>query len=76
MEIPFQLKIENVKKDIINFINNICNKNSIDYYFLETIIKEIYQETIKLKEEELEEMKNTYFQQLEKEKKNKEELDK
>lgn len=76
MEIPFQLKIENVKKDIINFINNICNKNSIDYYFLEIIIKEIYQETIKLKEEELEEMKNTYFQQLEKEKKNKEELDK
>lgn len=68
MEKPIQLRIEDVKKNIINFVNDICNKNSIDYYFLEIILKDIYQETLKLKENELKEVEETYCQQLEKEK--------
>ena len=64
MEKPFQLRLEETKKDIINKINEICNNNSIDYYFLEKILKEIYQETSKLKENEMKEMENIYYQQL------------
>lgn len=64
MEKPFQLRLEETKKDIINKINEICNNNSIDYYFLEKILKEIYQETSKLKEDEMKEMENIYYQQL------------
>ena len=64
MEKPFQLRLEETKKDIINKINEICNNNSIDYYFLEKILKEIYQETSKLKEDEMKELENIYYQQL------------
>lgn len=66
MEKPIQVAIEESKEVIIKAINNECNRNNIDYYFLESILKDIYQETLKLKEQELEEMKK----QLEKEEDN------
>lgn len=53
MNKPIQIKIEETKKNIIDFINEECDKNGIDYYFLEIILKEIYQETLKLKNEEI-----------------------
>lgn len=53
MNKPIQIKIEETKKNIIDFINKECDKNNIDYYFLEIILKEIYQETSKLKNEEI-----------------------
>lgn len=57
MEKPIQVAIEESKEVIIKAINNECNRNNIDYYFLESILKDIYEETSKLKEKELEEMK-------------------
>lgn len=63
MEKPIQVAIEESKEVIIKAINNECNRNNIDYYFLESILKDIYEETLKSKEKELEEMKK----QLEKE---------
>lgn len=66
MEKPIQVAIEESKEVIVKVINNECNRNNIDYYFLESILKDIYEETLKLKEQELEEMKK----QLEKEEDN------
>lgn len=57
MKKPIQIAIEDSKKNIINFINNECNRNNIDYYFLSIILKEIYEETLTLKDKELEEMR-------------------
>ena len=57
MKQPIQLAIEETKNNIINFINEECKKNGIDYYFLYLILKEIYEETSLNKEKELEEMK-------------------
>lgn len=56
MRKPIQLAIEESRKNIINFINEECNKNKIDYYFLSIILKDIYDETISLKDKELKEM--------------------
>lgn len=60
MEKPIQLIIEDVKNDIINFLNKECSENKLDFYFLESILKEIYQETIVQKDNELEELKKEY----------------
>lgn len=57
MEKPIQLLIEESKQNIIFFINEECNKNNIDYYFLYNILKEIYEETEILKDKELEKIK-------------------
>lgn len=60
MDKPIQLKIENTKNDIIKFINNECATNEIDYYFLEIIIKNIYDEIIIKKNKELEDLEKQY----------------
>ena len=66
MKKPIQLAIEETKENIVNFINQECEKNKIDYYFLESILKEIYQETLKLKDEELKQMKEEVNNELHK----------
>ena len=48
MNKPIQLEIEEAKKKIISVINDICNENNIDYYFLESIINELHNE-VKIK---------------------------
>lgn len=58
MNKPIQIKIEETKKEIIKIINEICNNNDIDYYFLESIIDEIHRETKIKKELELKELEN------------------
>ena len=50
MNKPIQLEIEEAKKKIISVINDICNENNIDYYFLESIINELHNE-VKIKKE-------------------------
>jgi len=57
MEKPIQLSIEETKDNIVDFINKECIKNNIDYYFLSTILKELYEETLINKDKELESMK-------------------
>ena len=58
MEEPIQLRIEESKQDIVDFINNECKKNEIDFYFLEYILKEIYQEVTINRDKELESIKS------------------
>ena len=60
MEKPIQLKIEESKQDIVDFINNECIKNEIDFYFLEYILKEICQEVTINRDKELESIKSEY----------------
>lgn len=56
MNKPIQLEIEEAKKKIISVINDICNENNIDYYFLESIINELHNEVKIKKEFELREL--------------------
>lgn len=56
MNKPIQLEIEEAKKKIISVINDICNENNIDYYFLESIINELHNEVKIKKELELREL--------------------
>lgn len=56
MDKPIQLKIEETKKEIIKVISEICNRNNIDYYFLERIIDDIHIELKIKKEIELKEL--------------------
>ena len=56
MNKPIQLEIEEAKKKIISVINDICNENNIDYYFLESIINELNNEVKIKKEFELREL--------------------
>ena len=56
MNKPIQLEIEEAKKKIISVINDICNENNIDYYFLESIINELNNEVKIKKELELREL--------------------
>lgn len=56
MDKPIQLKIEETKKEIIKVISEICNRNNIDYYFLENIIDDIHIELKIKKELELKEL--------------------
>lgn len=65
MEKPIQLKIEDIKNNIVNFINKECSDNKIDYYFLEIILKDIYQEVTSNKNKELQELKYQYKNSLE-----------
>lgn len=65
MEKPIQLKIEDIKNNIVNFINKECSDNKIDYYFLEIILKDIYQEVTSNKNKELQELKDQYKNSLE-----------
>lgn len=65
MEKPIQLKIEDIKNNIVNFINKECSDNKIDYYFLEIILKDIYQEVTSNKNKELQELKDKYKNSLE-----------
>ena len=60
MEKPIQLRIEESKQNIVNFINDECIKNEIDFYFLEYILKEIYQEVTINRDKELESIKSEY----------------
>lgn len=60
MEKPIQLKIEESKQNIVDFINDECKKNEIDFYFLEYILKEIYQEVTINRDKELESIKSEY----------------
>ena len=60
MEKPIQLKIEESKQNIVDFINDECIKNEIDFYFLEYILKEIYQEVTINRDKELESIKSEY----------------
>ena len=44
MNKPIQLTIEEVRSNLIEYINNVCSKENIYYYFLEIIMKDIYNE--------------------------------
>ena len=61
MEKPIQLKIEDIKNNIIQFINKECSDNKLDYYFLESILKDIYQEVVNEKNKELQELQTQYL---------------
>lgn len=60
MEKPIQIKIEETRNKIINILNQECNDNDIDYYFLESILKDIYSEVQRLKENELKDLQEKY----------------
>lgn len=60
MEKPIQIKIEETKNKVINILNQECNDNGIDYYFLENILKDIYVEVQRLKENELKDLQEKY----------------
>lgn len=60
MEKPIQIKIEEIRNKIINILNQECNDNGIDYYFLESILKDIYSEVQRLKENELKDLQKKY----------------
>lgn len=64
MEKPIQLKIEDIKNNIIQFVNKECSDNKLDYYFLESIIKDIYQEVVNEKNKELQEIRQEYENSL------------
>lgn len=67
MEKPIQLKIEEAKNNIVDFINQECNKNEIDYYFLEIILNSIYQEVLELKNKEMNQMREEISKEISKE---------
>lgn len=66
-EKPLILVIEDVKKEIIKDLNNISNDNNLSYYFLEIILKEIYQEVVEKKILEIKNIKQQYMQKMDNE---------
>ncbi len=65
MNKPIQLTIEEVRSNLIEYINNVCSKENIDYYFLEIIMKDIYNEISLKKNNQLELMKKEYQKSME-----------
>ena len=63
-EKPLILAMEDVKKELIKFINDVSNENCLSYYFLEIILKEIYQEVADKKISEIESIKQQYLEKL------------
>ncbi len=70
MNEPIQLTIEEVRASLIEYINNICSTKNIDYYFLENIMKDIYNEILLKKNNQLESMKKEYEKSIKEEKEN------
>lgn len=57
---PIELKIEDTKNNIIIAINDVCKSNDISSYFLEMILKEIYQESVINKNKEITILSNNF----------------
>lgn len=67
-EKPLILVIEDVKKDIINYINKISNENCLSYYFLEIILKDLYHEVLEKTEIEKNNLYRQYVEKIEEQK--------
>lgn len=61
MKKPIQLVIEDIKLELIDHINSFCSEQNIDYYFLEIVIKDLYNEISSKKEKELDILKEEYL---------------
>lgn len=62
---PLPIILEDSKKELILFINNLCNKNNLNYYFLDMIVKGIYEEIKENKDMELKYIQEEYSKQSE-----------
>lgn len=61
---PLMIAIEDAKQNIISNINDTCEKNCLSYYYLEIIIKDIYQEVLNKKNIEFLKIKDDYEQSI------------
>jgi hypothetical protein len=57
---PIQLRIEEARKEVVSSINEIAQKQDLDFYFLHSIIKELFVELNNNKEMELVQLENEY----------------
>ena len=62
---PLPIILEDSKKELILFINNLCNKNNLNYYFLDMIVNGIYEEIKENKDMELKYIQEEYSKQSE-----------
>ena len=53
MNKPIDLELEDAKIEYVNAINEITEKHRMSMYFLEIIFKDIYEQILKGKEQEL-----------------------
>lgn len=60
---PINLILEDAKNEYINSINAITEKHKLNMYLVEIILKEIYFEIVRLKEQELKQTKQSYDKQ-------------
>ena len=67
---PLILALENAREEIIESINKISNENCLSYYFLEIILKDIYNEVVDRKLIELEQVKKMAEQKVDENGKN------
>ena len=61
---PIQIIIEESKNEIIENINVISNKYNLNYYLLEIIVKDLYNEIFNKKEIELKQVREEYENSL------------
>ncbi len=59
-KIPLAIVVEKSKKELIDFINKLCNQYHLSFFLLEIILKDIYEETRRKKEIEVEELEKIY----------------
>lgn len=57
---PIQLRIEEARKEVVSSINEIAQKQDLDFYFLHSIIKELFVELNNNKDMELVQLENEY----------------
>lgn len=53
MNKPIDLELEDAKQEYVNAINQITDKYNMSMYFLEIIFKDIYEQIVRGKEQEL-----------------------
>lgn len=59
MDRPINIVLEEVKEEVNVFIDNLLKKHNLNFYLLQIIIKELYENVSFLKEQELEETKKS-----------------
>lgn len=61
---PLEIALDNSKSELIEFINDLCNKYNLSFYLLEIVIKDIYNEIIIKKDAEIRELRKNYENRL------------
>lgn len=63
MDKPIQIRIEEAKQEIVDSINNIINEKQLDYYFLHSIMKDIYNEISTNKDAEIAQLQMQQYEE-------------